>query len=467
MIFKNKKYFVRFKRRRNFSLVTRAKMRRHFILILADNEDFRELNRIEDIKNALDANSSFSAKKVFLTSHKESFGVKGKRKFYLTPFVTRSQLNNFEKDDKLVILPASSDLFHILSEEKMNLLPSNEDLIFLNQEELEIDTIFLNLPDKSSTSLLPNCPVCIKRLDKSISGIDPIKCRNIFHSCCQENCKKISGDCAVCGILFDSSEKEINCTNCGSLENLWICLICGNLGCGRYKGGHAHNHFTMTGHTFALKLDSHHIWDYTLDKYVHWSIKSDEGTVVDVDDGNYKTSIESSDQIITASNPQNDFTTAQLESQKVYFEERLQTVKKEHRTEITNLKQLQEEELKNFYGELTKLKHERKIYYDLSGQLQEHIKKLKITTANLSAELETEKKISQGLSETVDNLKKDLTLVSRENEDLREQVKDLMKHLEVLDLMGQAGNIPDIVEGKLLIRPVTSKKKTTMPSSSQ
>ena len=32
-----------------------------------------------------------------------------------------------------------------------------------------------------------------------------------------------------------------------------------------------------------------------------------------------------------------------------------------------------------------------------------------------------------------------------------------MKHLEVIDLVGKAGNDPDIVEGKLVIRP--NKKK--------
>lgn len=52
------------------------------------------------------------------------------------------------------------------------------------------------------------------------------------------------------------------CTDCGLQENLWLCLTCGNLGCGRQQfggtGGHGHGlkHFESTGntHPVAVKL---------------------------------------------------------------------------------------------------------------------------------------------------------------------------------------------------------------------
>ena len=37
-------------------------------------------------------------------------------------------------------------------------------------------------------------------------------------------------------------------------ENLWLCLICGHVGCGRYINGHAFAHFKQTGHTFSLDM---------------------------------------------------------------------------------------------------------------------------------------------------------------------------------------------------------------------
>ena len=52
------------------------------------------------------------------------------------------------------------------------------------------------------------------------------------------------------------------CNNCGLQENLWLCLTCGNLGCGRQQfggvGGQGHGlaHFESTGntHPVAVKL---------------------------------------------------------------------------------------------------------------------------------------------------------------------------------------------------------------------
>ncbi|KAI8342975.1 hypothetical protein BC941DRAFT_410122 [Chlamydoabsidia padenii] len=51
-----------------------------------------------------------------------------------------------------------------------------------------------------------------------------------------------------------------HCTQCELNENLWLCLTCGNLACGRkhYDGSggnnHAVQHFTDTGHAVACKL---------------------------------------------------------------------------------------------------------------------------------------------------------------------------------------------------------------------
>lgn len=47
-----------------------------------------------------------------------------------------------------------------------------------------------------------------------------------------------------------------------SLQNLWICLICGHIGCGRYVSRHAYKHFEETQHTYAMQLTNHRVWDY-------------------------------------------------------------------------------------------------------------------------------------------------------------------------------------------------------------
>ena len=53
-----------------------------------------------------------------------------------------------------------------------------------------------------------------------------------------------------------------NCSNCGLKENLWLCLECGNLGCGRAQfggmGGNSHGlaHYNECQHPVAVKLGS-------------------------------------------------------------------------------------------------------------------------------------------------------------------------------------------------------------------
>lgn len=54
--------------------------------------------------------------------------------------------------------------------------------------------------------------------------------------------------------------ENAHCANCELGENLWLCLVCGNLGCGRQQfggtGGNGHGlaHFDATGHGVACKL---------------------------------------------------------------------------------------------------------------------------------------------------------------------------------------------------------------------
>ena len=62
---------------------------------------------------------------------------------------------------------------------------------------------------------------------------------------------------------------------CGATDNLWICLVCGNVGCGRYTGcGAGVHHNTATDHSFAMELATQRVWDYKGDNYVHRLIQN-------------------------------------------------------------------------------------------------------------------------------------------------------------------------------------------------
>ncbi|KAJ1784795.1 hypothetical protein LPJ59_006279 [Coemansia sp. RSA 2399] len=60
-----------------------------------------------------------------------------------------------------------------------------------------------------------------------------------------------------------------SCHVCGLTTDLWICLVCGTVGCGRYANAHAKAHFEQTLHPYSLELGSQRVWDYAGDGYVH------------------------------------------------------------------------------------------------------------------------------------------------------------------------------------------------------
>jgi len=67
----------------------------------------------------------------------------------------------------------------------------------------------------------------------------------------------------------DEHQPKQACECCAKSEELWVCLICGHLGCGRYAKGHAKDHATELHHRFCLELASGRIWDYSGDVFVH------------------------------------------------------------------------------------------------------------------------------------------------------------------------------------------------------
>ncbi|CAI9758942.1 unnamed protein product [Fraxinus pennsylvanica] len=112
---------------------------------------------------------------------------------------------------------------------------------------------------------LPTCPVCLERLDYDTSGIQSTLCDHSFQCSCVLKWTYLS--CPVCR-LCQQDEKPA-CSVCGTLNNLWVCLICGFVGCGRYEKGHASGHGSNKQHRFSLEVEKQQIWDYVGDKYVH------------------------------------------------------------------------------------------------------------------------------------------------------------------------------------------------------
>lgn len=112
-----------------------------------------------------------------------------------------------------------------------------------------------------------------------------VQCDHVYHCACLARWK--DSRCPVCrysqmattssthpppGLPHPPAHAPSSCAapGCTITDSLWICLICGIVGCGRYSDGkHAQRHFESTGHIYALELETQRVWDYCADAYVH------------------------------------------------------------------------------------------------------------------------------------------------------------------------------------------------------
>ncbi|PHH69704.1 hypothetical protein CDD80_6556 [Ophiocordyceps camponoti-rufipedis] len=198
---------------------------------------------------------------------------------------------------------------------------------------------------------LPTCPVCLERMDET-NGLMTIPCSHVFHCNCLQNWR--GAGCPVCRFTNASSQAGAGvgddgddpnsrsfgapvsnlCSVCDCADDLWICLICGHVGCGRYKGGHAKDHWKDTAHCFALELETQHVWDYAGDVWVHRLIRDKgDGKVVELPgrgsphDGQQQQQQHEDQDVVPRAKLENiglEYThliTSQLESQRAYYED--------------------------------------------------------------------------------------------------------------------------------------------------
>ncbi|KAL5478196.1 hypothetical protein EMCRGX_G025092 [Ephydatia muelleri] len=272
---------------------------------------------------------------------------------------------------------------------------------------------------------LPSCPVCLERLDDSVLTI---LCNHSFHTNCLTQWQE-STTCPVCRYMYtpDPVGGDNTCSSCDSKEDLWICLICGVVGCGRYVGGHANNHFVETQHTFAMHLDTGRVWDYAGDNYVHRLVQNkSDGKLVEV--SGMTGAVAGEEKIDSIQLEYTYLLTTQLESQRLFFEEKIARFEKEAN------EQLQEK--------LTKLSLELNEEKELNRCLLDNQKSWKDRVTGLESRLE-------------DVVKQKDT----EIQDLKDQVRDLMFYLETQKKIEDS---PDGArqEGQLIVTQSPQQKAT-------
>lgn len=143
-------------------------------------------------------------------------------------------------------------------------------------------TVFVAPP--AGTVELPTCPVCLERMDAQTTGLLTILCNHTFHMDCLAQWKEDA--CPVCRYAQQPLGLECRCAACACVQPsvLWICLVCGHVGCGRGEGSHALAHYRATQHAYSMNVETRRVWDYAGDNYVHRIVQNKaDGKLVAVD----------------------------------------------------------------------------------------------------------------------------------------------------------------------------------------
>ena len=209
------------------------------------------------------------------------------------------------------------------------------------------ETLAYDVLHKSTSNELPTCPVCLERMDESITGLMSIQCHHTSQCYCLE--KWGNNQCPVCRYSHkpvssfppsSSSGKRMieaiptqedviyECCVCDSTESLWICMICGHIGCGRYQEAHAYDHYTETNHLYALEIETQRVWDYKGDGYVHRLIQNTiDGALVELPSSQARETSAPEQtpngKLDTLSVDYSYMLTSQLDSQRMYLEDQL------------------------------------------------------------------------------------------------------------------------------------------------
>ncbi|QRV88958.1 BRCA1-associated protein [Ceratobasidium sp. AG-Ba] len=342
----------------------------------------------------------------------------------------------------------------------------------------------------STMSELPTCPVCLERMDTALTGLVTVACSHTFHCACLSKWGDVR--CPVCRYSQTSlithspsatrrPDPNARCSDCGTDANLWICLICGNIGCGRYARAHAHAHHESSAHLYALELATQRVWDYAGDGYVHRLIHNRaDGKLVELP------SLPGSSHVLNGSGGNRDSTlgpgpddmraaekveavgleyanliTSQLDSQRAYFEEQaaeLRAAVDTAQTELARVKAAADERAKE--DELAKAElAERAAESELARvNAQRRADKMQEIARKFEKDLKAERAVSEGLMARINKLQeaevegaKERASLQERLKDVEDQLRDVMFFLEAKATIEQQGDQSELAGGSVIV----------------
>ncbi|KAL1453831.1 hypothetical protein WDU94_010142 [Cyamophila willieti] len=327
-------------------------------------------------------------------------------------------------------------------------------LVFISHIEILAESS--HLPPPASCTELPTCPVCLERMDESVDGILTILCNHSFHAGCLLKWGDTS--CPVCRYVQTPEVVADNkCCECSSSESLWICLICGHVGCGRYVQGHAYQHFLDTAHCYAMQLGNNRVWDYVGDNFVHRLLQNKgDGKLVE---GTPTKPVDHLGEKMDS--VQLEFTyllTSQLDSQRLFFEDRMTLVESRAAKSSATLRDKAKKLTEENQTLNTKLAQVTKEKVALEKKVQTMSHKLSQVQAELSEERQMSAALRQNQKDwqvKVNKLETEMKTLREEKQketaELKDQLRDIMFYLEAQNTIAKADNTGEIQEGHVIV----------------
>lgn len=328
---------------------------------------------------------------------------------------------------------------------------------------------------------LPTCPVCLERMDET-TGLLTIICQHVFHCTCLQKwegsgcpvCRYTQDDCRKSNAGLKPDQEPQECSVCHSEENLWACLICGTIGCGRYDGAHAFDHWKETAHAFSMDLTSQRVWDYVGDAYVHRIIQNKtDGKLLELPAADYS-ALDPPDwgdavpreKLENMSIEYTHLLTSQLESQRAYFEEVVERAvdKASQASAAAAVAEVNAssassrlEELQSKYDVMTietlpSLEHDR-------ARAEKRAEKFEALARSFEKNFQQEKSMNENMMQRLDLLAKEVEGLKASNADLAEQNRDLTFFISGSQRLQGQGE--EVEQGTVSVPdpPANSKKK--------
>lgn len=335
-------------------------------------------------------------------------------------------------------------------------------------------------PPTPSLVELPTCPVCLERMDET-TGLLTIICQHVFHCTCLQKWK--GSGCPVCRYTLDDfarrsqvgilDEGSGECSVCHSELNLWICLICGNIGCGRYDEAHAFAHFKETSHAFAMDLSTQRVWDYVSDAYVHRIIQSKtDGKLVELPAADNSaldppdwTDAVPREKLENMSVEYTHLLTSQLESQRAYFEEIVErAADKASKASAGASAALEAAEKATRQLKELQLRYDALSKDNVPGlekdkdRAERRAEKFETLARKMEKEWREEKAMNENLVQRVELLSEEVAKLKAENADLNEQNRDLTFFISGSEKLKDQGE--DVVEGTISVPEQSSSSSS-------